>query len=468
MFSTGLPRLFPSVNRSSVSNQFGALSALNSGKQQTMKGKKHMKIEKQQFVRVAAITLAALTLTTSARADAVTDWNAHWEEVVFLTAQPIPAHARFGAILHVAIFDAANGIARKYTPYAVNEAAPPGARQEAAVIEAAYTVLSTLYPSQIDVLNEHLAESLAGIPGAPGKSSTIARGREWGRYAAQRILELRSNDGWSAPPTYFGSFEPGVWRSIPVSTNADGTLPAAFAQNAILTPFAMEAPGQFRPGPPYAGTLAEALASTQYAADVNEVKAIGSVNSTVRTPEQTELARLWQAVGAIDENRAARSVVPEDNKLVDNARLFALLNMAACDALIASMDSKFAYGLWRPHHAIRLADTDGNLETEADPSWTALILAPRFPEYASNHASITGAFMHVLRSLLGDEQTFTLSSPNYPSFTWTFERCSDASAQVNEARIWAGIHFRHGCEVGQAVGVAVADYALENYLLPLH
>src|SRR5512145_1186105 len=123
-----------------------------------------MKIVKQQFIRVAAITLAAHTLTTSARADAVTDWNAHWEKVVFLTAQPIPAHPRFGAILHVAIFDAVNGIAHKYTPYAVVEAAPPGARQEAAAIEAAYTVLSTLYPSAVEVLNGHLAESLAGIP----------------------------------------------------------------------------------------------------------------------------------------------------------------------------------------------------------------------------------------------------------------------------------------------------------------
>ena len=286
---------------------------------------------------------------------------------------------------------------------------------------------------------------------------------------AQRILELRTNDGWSTPPpSYLGSFDPGVWRSIPVPGNDDGTLPAAFAQNAILTPFVLESQWQFQPGPPYAATLAEALASADYAADVNEVKAIGSLNSTVRTPEQTELARLWQAVGAIDENRSARSVVPEENKLVDNARLFALLNMAACDALIASMESKFVYGLWRPHHAVRLADTDGTLDTEADPGWTALVLAPRFPEYISNHASLTGAFMHVFSSLLGDEQTFTVSSPNYPNFTWTFERCSDATSQVKEARIWAGIHFRHGCDVGQAVGQAVADYALENYLLPLH
>src|SRR5262245_49240115 len=184
----------------------------------------------QQFVWIAATTMVGLTSVTT-RADAVTDWNAHWEEVVFLSAQPIPAHARFGAILHVAVFDAVNGIARKYTPYAVSEAAPPGARQEAAAIEAAFTVLATLYPSQVDVLKGHLEESLAGIPGAQGKSQSIARGREWGRYVAEQVLQLRSNDGWSAPPPlYVGSFDPGVWRSIPVANNPDGTLPAAFAQ----------------------------------------------------------------------------------------------------------------------------------------------------------------------------------------------------------------------------------------------
>jgi hypothetical protein len=275
---------------------------------------------------------------------------------------------------------------------------------------------------------------------------------------------LRSTDGWSTPPPqYFGGFDPGVWRSIP-----DGTLPAAVAQIATLEPFALTAPWQFRPGAPYAPTLAEALASAQYAEDINEVKAIGRVDSAIRTSDQTELAQLWQAVGQVDENRTARSVVPAGNSLVDNARLFALINIAGCDALIASMDSKFVYGLWRPHHAIRLADTDGNTETEADPEWTALILAPRFPEYVSNHASLTGAFMHALARLLGDDHDFTLSSPNYPSFVWNFERFSDAAIQAKEARIWAGIHYRHSCDVGQQVGQSVADYVLDNFLLPLH
>ena len=417
-----------------------------------------------------SLILASLPFHGGAvRADAVTDWNAHLEQAVFATAQPIPAQARAAAIVHTAVFDAVNGIARKYTPYFVTEAAPPGARQEAAAVQAAYTTLKALYPAHGATLDAQLADSLAGIPGHRGKSVSIERGRAWGEYVANQILAWRSTDGFTTPQApYFGGGAPGIWRSIPTPTDADGTLPVVFRQLATLVPFAMTSPSQFRPAPPYAPTLAEALATPEYAADVNEVKAIGRVDSPIRTADQTKLALLWQAVGAIDENRIARSLVPPDNSLADNARLFALLNLTASDALVIGFDSKFAYNLWRPHHAVRLADTDGNPATVADPAWTALFVAPRHQEYISNHAVLTGSFMHLLGRELGDEKTFTLSSPNFPSFTWTFERLSDASAQAKEARIWGGIHFRKACDVGEALGISLADYVLENFCVPLH
>lgn len=420
-------------------------------------------------LQVGAIILVLALWSSTARADAVTDWSAHLEQAVFATAQPIPAQARAAAIVHTAIFDAVNGIARQYTPYFVTEPAPPGARQEAAAVQAAYTTLKALYPAHTAVLDAQLAWSLAAIPGHQGKSVSIKRGRAWGEYVANQILAWRSTDGFSTPPPpYFGGGAPGIWRSVPTPTNPDGTLPAVFPQLATLLPFAMSSPAQFRPDPPYAPTLAEALASPAYAADVNEVKAIGRVDSPWRTPEQTQLALLWQAVGPIDENRIARSLVPAGRSLVQNARLFALLNIAASDALVIGFDSKFTYNLWRPHHAIRLADTDGNPATEADPAWSALFVAPRFQEYVSNHSTLTGSFMHVLSQELGDEHTFTLSSPNFPAFTWTFERISDAGAQVKEARIWGGIHFRTACNVGQELGVALAEYVLDNFLTPTH
>ena len=414
-----------------------------------------------------AAVLCGLTLmaTSSARADAVTDWNAHLEEAVFATAQPIPAQPRSAAIVHLAIFDAVNGIDCRYAPYHVTETAPGGARREAAAVQAAYTALRALYPAHTTALDTHLANSLAKIPGSRGRSESIARGRAWGEYVANRILALRSNDRWNEPqPPFMGGFATGQWRSIPFGTNADGTVPAVFPQNAVLTPFAMTSPAQFRPGPPYGAPIPDALLTAEYAGDFEEVKAIGRIDSTIRTPEQSDIARLWQAMGAIDENRAARSLVPPWASLVDNARLFALINMAACDALIIGWDSKFTYQLWRPHHAIRLADTDGNPATTADPAWSGLLLAPRFPEYVSNHATLTGSIMRVLAREMGDEHTFTLGSPLMPGFTQTYERFSDATAQAKEARIWGGIHFRSACDAGEQLGVALADYVIENYL----
>jgi PAP2 superfamily len=407
------------------------------------------------------LLLSILSIAVTAYGDAVTDWSGRLEQLVYAVAQPVPAQPRSAAIVHTAIFDAVNGIARKYDPYFVKTWGPPGGRQEAAAAQAAYTTMLSLYPSQKPALDAFLQEALGKIPGNQGDSQSIASGREWGEYVARQILTWRSTDGFSTPPPpYFGGTGPGIWRSPPTPTNADGTLPALFPQLAVLTPFAMNTTTQFRPGPP------PALSSAQYAADVNEVKAIGRFDSTVRTPDQTKLALLWQAAGLIDEIRAFRSLVPAKNSLVDNARLFALVSITASDALIIGFDSKYAYNRWRPYHAIRLADTDDNPDTEADPTWNSLFLAPRFQEYVSNHSTLTSSVMRVLARELGDAQTFTLDSPGMPGFTWTFDRFSDAAAQVIEARIWGGIHFRTSDELGGKLGVQLADYVLDHFLLP--
>jgi hypothetical protein len=419
-------------------------------------------------VRLALLLLAGSATISSLRADQVTDWNLTAENAVKTAALNPGIQGRFLAIVHTAIYDAVNGIVGKYTPYFVIESAPPGARPEAAAAQAAYTALKALFPAQTATFDAQLAQSIASIPGG-ANSVSVQRGQTWGQHVANLILAWRAGDGFNTPPPpYFGSTTiPGVWRSIATGTNADGTLPAVFPQNAVLVPFAMTSHSQFRPGPPYGPTLAEALASAQYAADVNETKAIGRFDSAIRTPEQTQLALLWQATGTAEENRVARSVVPPENELVDNARLFALLNIVACDAIIGAFDTKYTYNLWRPYHAIRLAASAGNPAVEPDPTWNSLFLAPRHQEYLSAHAIVTGGFMRVLSRELGDEHTFTLVARDYPSFTWTFDRFSDATAQVKEARIWAGIHYRNSCNVGEAAGLALADYVLDNFLLPL-
>ncbi|MGH7972386.1 MAG: vanadium-dependent haloperoxidase, partial [Limisphaerales bacterium] len=182
------------------------------------------------------------------------------------------------------------------------------------------------------------------------------------------------------------------------------------------------------------------------------------MSSAIRTPDQTQLALLWQAAGAVDENRCVRSVIPPGNSLVDNARLFALINIAAADAAIIGFNSKYTYDFWRPYHAIRLADTNMSPGIMPDTNWNSLFLAPRFPEYISNHALITTALMGTAAMLLGDANNFTLSAPAYPGFTWNFTNFSEAIAQVKEARIWAGIHFRHSCDLGAATGTNLVNY----------
>jgi hypothetical protein len=416
--------------------------------------------------RGSKLALAALagclTFGLPGRADTVTDWNANTDQAIETAAQGAPVQGRILAIVHTAIYDAVNGIDRKYTPYFVMEQGPRDASDDAAAAQAAYTALVGLFPAQKTNFDAELVVSLAKIPSNHGQDKRIANGLAWGEYVAQQILAWRSTDGFTTVlPPYYGGGAPGVWRSPPSGTNADGTLPALFPQNAVLIPFAMASHDQFRPGPP------PALTSALYAADLNEVKAIGSASSTLRTPTQTQLALLWQAVGPVDENRAIRPLASPSASLVDNARLFALINIVAADATIAGFDSKYTYNLWRPYHAIRLADTDGNPDTTADPTWNSLFIAPRFQEYMSNHAIITTSVMNTLAELLGDKNTFTLSAPGYPGFTWTFDRFSDAAAQVIEARIWAGIHFRNSCNVGAKQGMKLSHYVLKNFLVPL-
>ena len=410
----------------------------------------------KKIIVAAGIACAALIPSSSSRANMVTDWNETAEVVIRASTPSPPIQIRALAIVNAAIYDAVNGIAHTYQPYFVTDAAPPGARKEAAAAQAAFTALLGLFPGQATLLEERLAESLARIPGASRGSQSIATGRAWGEHVAQTVLAWRATDGLSTVvPPYFGGFAPGQWRSIP-----DGTVPGALPQYAMLVPFTMSNSSQFRPGPP------PALDSAQYAADVNEVKAIGRVDSAIRTETQTELSLLWAATSPLDENAVARSVAPRRYALVDTARFFALINFAGCDGMIAGFDAKYHYGFWRPFHAIRLADTDGNPATEPDPLWTSLIPAPNHPEYISTHSTVTGASMRVLALLLGDETPFTVSSPALPGVTATYQRFSDAAVEVGLSRIWGGIHFRTACEVGRGVGESIADQAVMNHLLP--
>jgi membrane-associated phospholipid phosphatase len=225
-----------------------------------------------------------------------------------------------------------------------------------------------------------------------------------------------------------------------------------------MTPWVIKAPSQFRPaGPPR-------LNSLRYTADFNESKTTGSIASSIRTPDQTLYAQFWNsATVTYLWNRTAVSLATEHNfTLSDNARLLAMLNVAVADGAIACWDAKYTYSFWRPVTAISLAGTDGNPDTDPDSGWTPLIITPPHPEYPSAHSTVSAAALSVLSVFFGEITSFTVDSYGMPGVTRSFADFSSAAAEIKNARIFGGIHFRSSCNDGQSLGVAVAEYVLDH------
>jgi hypothetical protein len=288
----------------------------------------------------------------------------------------------------------------------------------------------------------------------------MERGLAWGQFVADSILAWRSTDGFTpAPPPYLGSNDVGKWRPTPPAF-ASGAVP----QFATMAPWGILSPDQFRPaGPP-------ALSSEQYLRDFNETKLMGSATSLFRNPDQTDACRFWESTSpTIFWDRAALHLGADRGlELSDNARLFAMLNLAIADALISCWDAKYHYEFWRPVTAIPLADTDGNPDTISDPAWTPLLPTPAHPEYVSGHSSSSGAATTVLASFFGDETPFTLESPAAPGWVRSYPSFSAAMDELADARVFAGFHFRTACEEGKTLGSNVASYILNNRMGRIH
>lgn len=405
----------------------------------------------------------AMMVAPAARADEVTDWNQ-----ILLNAALVPpasnplVTSRNAAIVHAAIFDAVNGIERRYTPIHVEPNAPRGASRRAAAVQAAYATLIRLYPAQIATFNARLAESLDAIASdsATENSVSIARGIEWGQTVADAIWTWRSTDGFTPPPPPFlGGMAVGQWRPTPPAF-ASGVGP----QFAYMTPWVMQSPSQFRPaGPP-------ALGSQRYTNDFNETKTMGSATSLTRTSDQTTACLFWNSITVTHlwNHLAMRLGEERHTTLSENARLFALLNVATADAAIACWEAKYHYVFWRPITAIRLASTDGNPDTIEDLTWTTLFATPAHPEYPSGHSSGSGASAKVLSDYFGEQTSFTMTSENMVGVERSFANFSSALDEILEARVFAGIHFRSACNDGRATGEAVANYVIENAFQPVH
>ena len=403
---------------------------------------------------VVTLLAAALALGTPglANADTVTDWNGTLIAGLEAAKLPPQTSARTSAIVQASVFDAVNGIERRYTPYHVDAAAPRGASRDAAAASAAYTTLVALIPSQKPLFDQQLATTLAQISHNhfdPGQS--VLRGLAWGKTVADDILAWRASDGFNAVlPPYVGGTAPGDWQPTPPSFG-----PPLFRQFANMTPFALTSPSQFLPsGPP-------SLTSPRYAQDLNEVEMLGSDSSTTRTAEQTQTAVFWQMdTPAAMWNRVADQLAEtNDTTLTQNARLLALMNIALADATIGIWNAKNTYDFWRPVTAIRAL---------LDPTWTPLLPTPVFQEYPSAHSGLSNAAASVLASFYGDDTSFSVTSAGLPGVERDFTSFSSAVQQIEDARIYAGFHFRFSVIDGATLGGQVADYIIETLMQPLH
>jgi len=407
-------------------------------------------------IRSATLMLIVALLATSplplsaATPDPVLEWIDVMNTTVLAAGTPPNVTSRVVALVSASVFDAVNGIDPRFRPLQVKPDAPHRASQRAAAIEAAYAILLKLYPAQSGMLTARLNAALASTE----KAEAIAAGVAWGQTVADAIWASRLTDGFAPTPPPFigaqgvlGTPAIGVWRPTPPA-NAFGATP----QIATMTPWVLRRPSQFRLPPPVA------LNSAEYAADFNEVKSMGILSGLTRTPDQTEFALFWALNTPLAWNRiAAQIAAARGLTLTENAHLFALLNVTLSDALIACWDVKYRYIFWRPITAIRA----GLTPADADPLWEPLLNSltgtPAHPEYPSAHSSLSGAAAFILAAAFGENTAFTVTS-EVRSGTRSYSNFSDAIAEIADARVFGGIHFRTSCVRANGMGRAVADY----------
>jgi hypothetical protein len=416
---------------------------------------------RQLWTSIILVALLACS-PIAARADVVLDWNAIAVSTLVSQVQSPFAHARFMAIVQLAVFEAVNAITGDYQPYLGTVAASAGASADAAAAAAAYTVLKNYFPMAPN-LDSAYAASLAVIRDGSAKSGGIATGQA----AAAQMIALRLGDG-SSPPQFDTprSIDPGVWQLTPSCPPAGGV---GF-QWQNMTPFGVpSAPGsqswiaQFAPGPP------PALTSNRYAKDYDEVKRVGSAGSdlTERPQDRADVARFYAVSSpSFVFNLAARQVAAAaGGSLAKNARALALLNMASNDSLVASFWTKYHYKLWRPETAIFEGNLDGNAKTDADRTFVPYILTPCFPSYPSNHGSGSGSAAEILRRVYGaGGHAITMANPAVPGLTFYYTTFNQIMDDISDARVYGGIHFRFDQDAGADLGRDIAAYIYKHNL----
>jgi len=402
-------------------------------------------------MRTTLAAIAMLAFSASAFGDAVLDWNEIGLNAVLAARQGPPEGARTMAMMHLAVFDAVNAIERRYPPFCgATLDAPGGASPNAAAAAAARGVLVKLFPEQKEAIDRLYQASLRQLSAERGVEAGVAIGEQ----AAAQCLEMRAHDGVGAPVQYKPVTAAGVY--VPT------TLPVSYDWREVK-PWVLKNPAQFRPEPP------PALTSAAWTHDYLEIKDYGARTGSKRSAEQTDIARFWAAVGVPTWNPIVRALASAPNRpIAQNARLFALVNIAATDAFVAVFDAKYAFNLWRPITAIRNGDLAGNDATVPDRAWLPLIDTPMHPEYPCAHCITSAAVGAVLESEFGTGKVAPAAviSPTAPGVTRRFERISDYVEEVSNARVWGGVHYRTSTEVGRRMGREIGRLVVQAIPLP--
>ena len=414
----------------------------------------------------------------------------HWNQVAATTLAAVPG-PNGGAppafqinmgMVQGAVYDAVNAIGpKRHRPYLLNRRTSAKASIDAAVATASYDVLSKLvstaperapFPGRAGLLSTLSAEYAASLNAIDddsfkkkGKKKAKKKGIAVGHAAAEAMLDAREGDGRFGPSPWVPDPAPGHWQPLLNPAGAPIVDPTPWVGN--VRPFLLQSSSQFRSAPP------PSLGSAQWATEFNEVKSLGRTDSATRTADQTYIAKWWQSAPVLSWNEVARQLIARTGlNAADSARLLALQNLSGADAAINCWNDKYHFDFWRPWNAIPRAAEDGNPATDPDATWTALITAP-YPEWTSGHNCLDGAHVTVLRMFFGDDPkggpfhiTSTFVNPGGPAVR-TFDTFTQPLAELIEARIWAGLHYRSGDVQGQVLGRNVANYGAAKYFQPV-
>ncbi len=373
------------------------------------------------------------------------------------------------AMVHGAIYDAVNAIDRGHRPYLGGLSAPSTASKASAVAQAAHDVLVGLTPATLPLVktrvDDMLAASLAQIDAGQAKTDGI----QVGAQAAAAMLAARANDGRFDVEPFPTSTAVGAWRLVePLNANV-------FGQFATVTPLTLKRNDQFRTEAP----ITLDMTGAAYAAEFNEVKALGAQTGSSRTAAQTSLAGFVFANPVVYMNKGLRDISGAKGlSTVAEARLFAQTSFASADALIACWNDKQYWLSWRPQTAIHEAVSDGNPATVADPNWKSLFPTPGYPDQPSGYNCYTQGVWYSARLFFGtDKMHFQLTSPGapagptvpvpVPASTRTYTRFSDVTRDTIEGRILTGFHFRTADVAGAWIGKKVAQWVDKHEFQPI-